>query len=71
MSEEEEELLEATKNNTETNCLLAGILAIDSCVNSLVEMESKTQNELSNAIKNMVNEYKIAGHYILGSKLGQ
>lgn len=43
LSEEEEELLEATKTNSETNCLLAGILAIDSCVGSLIKIESKTQ----------------------------
>ena len=44
LSEEEEEILEATKNNAETNCLFAGILAVDSCVSSLIESETRMQS---------------------------
>lgn len=37
LSDEEEQILEATKNNSSLNCLFAGILAIDTCISNLVK----------------------------------
>ena len=48
----------------ETHCLLAGILAIDSAIRTVIERETKIQNNLLKMTSELLRDFKI-----LGSKL--
>ena len=48
----------------EIHCLLAGILAIDSAIRTVIERETKIQNNLLKMTSELLRDFKI-----LGSKL--
>ena len=61
LTEEQQELLKVSESQNDYHNLLAGVLAVDSCMRTMIDKEEKTQKEITKIIQQFVKDFKILG----------